>query len=140
MARPTSFRLPEELLARLEEESRATAMPVAALVRTMLDEGLTTRRFPGVVYRDGPAGRRAGLVGGPDLWEIVRDLRHAPGQGMDRVEQLAAEIALTADRVRLALDFYAAQPEEIDRRITADDEAAAHARRSIDHRERLLSQ
>lgn len=140
MARPTSFRLPEELLARLEEESRTTAMPVAALVRTMLDEGLTTRRFPGVVYRDGPAGRRAGLVGGPDLWEIVRDLRHAPGQGMDRVEQLAAEIALTADRVRLALDFYAAQPEEIDRRITADDEAAAHARRSIDHRERLLSQ
>ncbi len=140
MVRPTSFRLAEELLARLEEESRTTGTSVTALVSSLLDEGLTTRRFPGVVYRDGPAGRRAGLVGGPDVWEVVRDLRHAPGQGMERLEHVAAEAALPAGQVRLALDFYAAHPEAIDRRIAADDDAATRARALIDRRERLLSQ
>lgn len=113
---------------------------VTSLVSTVLDEGLKTRRFPGLVYRDGPAGRRAGLVGGPDVWEIVRDLRHTPGRGMKRVENLAAEIALHPGRVRLVLDFYSAHSDEIDRLIDADDQAATRARRLIDQREQLLSQ
>ena len=48
---------------------------ITQLVSSLLDEGLKTRRFPGVVYRSGPVGRRAALVGGPDVWEVVRDLR-----------------------------------------------------------------
>jgi hypothetical protein len=139
MARPTSFRLPEELLDRLEEEGRSSGMSITALVASLLDEGLNTRRFPGVVYRDGPAGRRAGLVGGPDIWEVARDLGKAPGRGMRRLEHLAAETGIPVSRLRLAVDFYAAFPEEIERLIEADAQAARRARRSIDERERLLS-
>lgn len=139
MSRPTSFRLPEGLLARLDEEGRLTGVSVTTLVATLLDEGLKTRRFPGVVYRDGPAGRRAGLIGGPDVWEVVRDLQHAPGRGMKRIEHLAAESGVPAERIRLAADFYSAHPEEIDRVILADEQAAERARRMIDQRERLLS-
>jgi hypothetical protein len=137
--RPTSFRLPEDLLERLEEAGRATGAPVTTLVATMLDEGLKIRRFPGIVYRDGPAGRRAGLVMGPDIWEIIRDLRHAPGHGMERIENLASEVGIPVERIRLAVDFYAEYPDEIDRFIEADERAIAHVRQVVSRRERLLS-
>lgn len=140
MGRPTSFRLPEDLLARLDEEGRASGTSVTALVASLLDEGLKTRRFPGIVYRDGPTGRRAGVIGGPDVWEIIRDLRQAPGKGMKRIERVAAEAGLPAARIRLAADFYTGHPDEIDRRIAADEEAAERANQMIDRRERLLSQ
>lgn len=139
MPRPTSFRLPEELLDRLEVESCSAGTSVTQLVSVVLDEGLKTRRFPGVVYRAGPAGRRAALVGGPDLWEVVRDLAHAPGRGMDRVEKLAAETGLPAASVLLAADFYAEFPEEIDALIDANERAAEEVRRQAARREQLLS-
>ncbi len=140
MGRPTSFRLPEELLVRLDEEAASAGTSVTALVSTLLDEGLRARRFPGIVYRDGPAGRRAGLVGGPDVWEIVRDLRRAPGKGEQKIKRLAADVGLPVDRVRLAVNFYATFPEEIDERIVMDERAGAGVREMVARRERLLSQ
>ena len=139
MPRPTSFRLPEELLDRLEVESCSAGTSTTQLVTALLDEGLKTRRFPGVVYRAGPAGRRAALVGGPDLWEVVRDLAHAPGRGVERVENLSAETGLSAASVLLAADFYAAYPEEIDALIDANERAAEEVRRQAARREQLLS-
>ena len=139
MPRPTSFRLPEELLERIEAESRSVGASITQLVSSLLDEGLKTRRFPGIVYRSGPVGRRAALVGGPDVWEVVRDLAAAPGRGMDRVENLVAETGLTKASVLLAADFYASFPEEIDALIEADERAAEEVRRQTRRRERLLS-
>ncbi len=139
MPRPTSFRLSEELLERIEDESRSVGGSITQLVSSLLDEGLKTRRFPGVVYRSGPLGRRAALVGGPDVWEVVRDLAAAPGRGMDRVETLVAETGLTAASVLLAADFYGSFPEEIDALIEADERAAEEVRRQTRRRERLLS-
>ena len=139
MPRPTSFRLPEELLERIEAESRSVGTSITQLVSSLLDEGLKTRRFPGIVYRSGPLGRRAALVGGPDVWEVIRDLAAAPGRGMDRVENLVVETGLTTASVMLAADFYASFPEEIDALIEADERAADEVRRQTRRRERLLS-
>ncbi|MCY4421975.1 MAG: hypothetical protein OXC06_02775 [Acidimicrobiaceae bacterium] len=139
MPRPTSFRLPEELLERIEVESRSVGASITQLVSSLLDEGLKTRRFPGVVYRNGPLGRRAALVGGPDVWEVVRDLAAAPGRGMDRVENLVAETGLSAASVLLAADFYASFPEEVDALIETDERAAEEVRLQAHRREQLLS-
>ena len=139
MPRPTSFRLPAELLDRPEAESRTRNTSVTALVATLLDEGLKIRQFPGIVYRDGPTGRRAGLVGGPHVWEIVRDLRHASGRGMARIAHVAEEAGLPTARIRVAADFYAAFPDEVDARIDADEQAAGRVRKLADQRDRLLS-
>lgn len=139
MPRPTSFRLPEDLLDRLDRESRVANTSVTSLVATLLDEGLKIRRFPGVVYRSGPIGRRAALLDGPDVWEVARDLLQAPGQGMERVEHLAAESGLPVTAVLLAGDFYAAFPDEVDAMIEADERAAEQIRQSVGRRERLLS-
>src|SRR5258705_4510767 len=37
----------------------------------LIYEGLRARRHPLVGFRDGASGRRAALVGGPDVWEII---------------------------------------------------------------------
>lgn len=139
MARPTSFRLPEQLLNRVDAEAAARGMSVTALVSTLLDEGLKTSRFPGIVYRDGPAGRRAGLLGGPDVWEVIRDLKGAPGEGELRIKSLAQELAITDRQIHLALDFYATFPEEIDALLDANSRAAEQVRQLVATRERLLT-
>jgi len=139
MARPTSFRLPEDLLEQLDQEAGTSGTSVASLVATLLNEGINTRRFPGVIYRDGPTGRRAGLVAGPDIWEIVRAVRDSKGRGEKRLRTVADATGVPLSQVRLAVDFYAAHPAEIDQRIEADNQAAERIRELINRREHLLS-
>ena len=139
MPRPTSFRLPDELLARLDEEASSRGTSVSSLVSSVLDEGLKTRHFPGVVYRDGPTGRRAGLVGGPDVWEVIRALKAASGGAEVRVRTVAEERGLPVAQVRLVIDFYGAHADEVDERIALDAQAAERVRKVVERRERLLS-
>jgi hypothetical protein len=139
MPRPASFRLPEELLNRIDEEAVERQTSVTALVATLLDEGLKTRRFPGIVYRDGPAGRRAGVVGGPDVWEIILAVKNASGKGAQRLRRVVTELGLPEQQVRVAVDFYAAFPGEIDERVAANERAARRLRKLIERREHLLS-
>jgi hypothetical protein len=140
MGQPTSFRLPADLLERIDAEAKERSTSITALVTSLLDEGLKTRRFPGIVYRDGPAGRRAGLIGGPDVWEIVRALLQQPGSGEQRIRGLADERGIAESSIRLAVDFYAAFAEEIDERIALDDRAADRTRAMVRRREHLLGQ
>lgn len=137
MARPTSFRLSSDLLARLEQEASATAKTVSALVTELLEEGLRVRRFPGVAFREGPAGRRAGLVGGPDVWEVVRDVQATPGRGQAKIRRVAADAGVVESQIRLAIDYYAAFPDEIDARLAAEERAAARLREMVTQRARL---
>jgi hypothetical protein len=139
MTRPTSFRLSEDLLTRLEAEASTRGTSVSAVVTALLDEGLKASSFPGIVYRDGPSGRRAGLAGGPDIWEIVRGLKGLHGEGEQRIRDLAQESGLSPVRIRLALDFYAAFRQEIDERIAAGEAAAIRMQQLAQRRERLLS-
>jgi hypothetical protein len=138
LALPTSFRLPEDLLKRLDDEASSRGTSVTALVTAVLDEGLKIGRFSGIVYRDGPTGRRAGLAAGPDVWEVIRDLKQTPGTGEGRVELLAEQAGLPVQQIRLALDFYLAFPEGIDSRIAAEARTAMRMRQLIDGRHRLL--
>ena len=140
MSRPTSLRLPEAVRTRLDDESRRIASAPSSLAVVLIDEGLKMRRFPGIVFRDGPTGRRAGLATGPDVWEIVRDLkRHSAGAGGDPVSTVAEETGLAPELIGLAADYYATFPDEVDDRIAADVRAAEELRALADRRERMLS-
>lgn len=139
MANPTSFRLPTDLLTRTAEAAAQEGVTVTSLVTSLLDEGLKTRRFPGIVFRNGPTGRRAALAAGPDVWEIVRAIRLADGEGEGRVRQVAADTGIAVGLLHLAVDYAAAYPEEIDARIDSNERAAERVRRMVEERERLLS-
>ncbi|HXM71287.1 MAG TPA: hypothetical protein VN970_09135, partial [Thermoanaerobaculia bacterium] len=62
----------DELDREISRESTDRATTWSALATELLEEALRMRRVPGVVFVDGPAGRRAAVAGtGLDIWEIV---------------------------------------------------------------------
>ena len=138
MSHPTSLRLPDEVRTRLDDESRRIASAPSSLAVILIDEGLKMRRFPGIVFRDGPTGRRAGLARGPDVWEIVRDLKRHSVED-DPVRLVSEETGLAPELIGLAADYYALFPDEIDDRIEADAKAAEELRALAERRQRLLS-
>jgi len=62
----------QRTLAKLEERARQIRVPKTALADRYVEEGLAMDAYPGVIFRDGPAGRRPAVVGGPDVWEVIR--------------------------------------------------------------------
>ncbi len=127
-----SARFSSEVVDKLGAQSGRLGQSRARIAERLIDEGLRLEEFPGVVFRSGPTGRRAGLAGGPDVWEIVRDLRLAAKEdGNDPIAAVSHITGLDRTAVELAASYYAAYPEEIDERIAADREAADRLRRAL---------
>lgn len=139
MPAPKSFRLPDDLVDRLEAKSGAEGVSQTDLVVSLLDEGLKTRSFPGIVYRDGPTRRRAALAAGPDVWEVISTVRHVAGSGEAKIRNTSAMLSLPERWVRIAVEFYTAHAEKIDDRIRANEEAAGILRQRAARREQLLA-
>jgi len=105
---------------------------MSSAANRLVDEGLRMSEHPGVVFRDGPTGRRAGLVGGADVWEIVRALKSArasePALSEDDVlELVASNSGLPVRLVRTAVRYWASYPDEVDREIDAAEAAEESA-------------
>lgn len=128
MTHPMSVRFRESrVAARLKAEAEASARSASALAEELIDEGLRMRRHPFVVFRAGPAGRRAGLVGGPDVWEVVAGVVGGDVAPAKRVQRAVDLFALRPEQVEAALGYYAEFTEEIDAQITANRAAADEA-------------
>ncbi|CAN5798197.1 hypothetical protein BH20ACT6_BH20ACT6_05170 [soil metagenome] len=139
MPASVSYRLDPQLKARLAQRAHHEGVSETSLVTRLLDEGLKTSAHPGIVYRDGPAGRRAAVAGGPDLWEIVLALRHTSKRGDARVGATAEQLDLAEQTVRTAVSFAAAHPDEIEAMITRNEAAAERAQQAARERERFLA-
>lgn len=111
----------------------------SALVQRLVDEGLRMADHPGVIFKDGPTGRRAALAYGPDIWEIVKFLREVDERGSTAVEAAAEVFALDANKIITALAYYGDYSEEIDAEITAGDEASAQAEKAWRVQRRLVA-
>lgn len=123
-SRHLSIRIPEDTLARLDEESRRSGRTRSDLAKTLIDEGLRMEQHPGIVFRPGPVGRRPGLAGGPDVWEVARLLQEPLLSGDKSVARTAKLIDLTAHQVRTVVRYYADYRDEIDDWIEMVDEEA----------------
>ncbi len=137
--RATSYRLRSEIKQRLQQQAAAEGISERSLLERLVAEGLDTLHHPGIVYRDGPTGRRAALAMGPDVWEIVSALRHTKGAQERRVATLAEQFALHPRHIRTAIDFAATHREEIEAQVAANDAAAEEARRLAEGRARLMA-
>jgi putative flippase GtrA len=73
--------------------------------------------YNGVVFRDGPAGRRAVVVGGPDVWEVIMAARSAPESGEELIRALTERLGVPSENIQIAIRYYAKYPEEVDRFI-----------------------
>ena len=112
-----SLRIPRETLEEIEHHFRGRDFSSAA--NELLVEALKMRRCPGIVFADGPTGRRARVTGtGVDVWEIIAAYQSV-GRNWKRLADAHDE--LTESQLRAALGYYRCYPDEIDARLRAND-------------------
>jgi hypothetical protein len=119
-------------------------LSLSAAANMLVDEGLRMMEHPGVIFRPGPTGRRAGLAAGPDVWEIVRAVRSAraaePGLGEHELLAMVAEnTGVPVRLIRVATGYWAAYPDEIDAEVAAADVAEENAERTARREQELLA-
>jgi hypothetical protein len=122
-----STRIDEDVARRLEELSERIETNKSRLAERYIDEGMRMDEHPGIVFRDGPTGRRAGLAGGPDVWEVVAVVHECGKSGEAAVKHASQWLDLAPERVRAAVRYYSAYTQEIDRRIQRNRELAQTA-------------
>jgi hypothetical protein len=124
-----SVRLDEGLAERLRVRARAAGESLSDRLRRYAEEGARRDEHPLITFRDGPTGRRAGLVGGSDVWEVAMwldDLADEP----DPAAALAADGIVTRPQIDAVVRYRSAYPDEIDARIELHrrETAAANTR------------
>jgi hypothetical protein len=129
-----TFRTTASVLTQLEARARLLRVPKTVLAERYVEEGLTQEAFPGVVFRDGPAGRRAGLLGGPDIWEVI-EVFMAEGRN---AEGTAQRLGLRLGLVDSAVRYYAADPAAVDEWIDRNRRLMREAEEQVARQRRIL--
>lgn len=144
MSSPRSVRFEDDVIRRLDRYVRAhPGASASSLANQFVDEALRAEEHPGIVFRPGPTGRRAGLVGGPDIWEVIASLQDVraedPALADDSLVGAVAEATgLSPRMIRAAVRYYTAYPAEVDERIAANREAAQEAEAAWRAEQQLL--
>lgn len=118
-----SIRIDSETRRELEREAARRGTPKTTLAESLLREAVRMNSHPGITFREGPAGRRAGVVGGPDVWEVVE----VWNDNARDAAATAAVISLPVGLVDAAVGYYVDQTDEIDAWIERNREQAAAA-------------
>ena len=109
------IRIPEDLAREIGREAEERGRSWSATASELLTEAIRMRRAPGIVFADGPSGRRAVIAGsGLDVWEVVAVWNEA---GKDADELRANFPWLMEPQLRAALAYYRLFPAEIDARL-----------------------
>ncbi len=98
-------------------------MPPRTLAQRYVEEGLRMDEHPLIHFADGPSGRRARLLGGPDVWEVIAVARDNDGD----LAETAAYLELSLGLVQAAASYYAAYPPEVDERVARNRREAHDA-------------
>ncbi|MGH3397701.1 MAG: hypothetical protein ACRDPO_23715 [Streptosporangiaceae bacterium] len=124
MSQPLSVRLPDATLQRLGSRARRVHLPPRTLAQRYVEEGLRMDEHPLVRFAEGPAGRRARLLGtGKDVWEVIAAVRDNDGDAAETARYLELPLGL----VQAAVTYYGAYPDEVDQWIDLNAEEAAEA-------------
>jgi len=128
-ARQFSARLDADVVDRLERRGARSGLNKSRLAERYIDEGVRMDDHPGIVFRDGPTGRRAGLAAGPDVWDVIGALRSSGLEGEETIRATAEWSGLSVRQVRDAIGYCSEYPSEIDERIRLNEEEADAAER-----------
>jgi hypothetical protein len=115
MTSSLSIRLPGTMTEKLRVMAALEHRSLAEMLRLLAEEAIKLREFPDVVFTDGPTGRRATFIHGPDVWEVLE-----PYVLANRDWQALKESYPELDEalLRTAVRYYELYPEEIDARIS----------------------
>jgi uncharacterized protein (DUF433 family) len=122
---PMSLRLGEATIERLGSRAKRVHMPPRTLAQRYVEEGLRMDEHPLVRFVDGPAGRRARLVGtGKDVWQVIATIRDNDNDLHEAAEYLRLPFGL----VQAAVAYYGAYTSEVDELIADNERMAEEAR------------
>jgi hypothetical protein len=124
-SRHFSLRIDESLSARLDSQAREIKQTSSELARELIDEGLRMRRHHGILFRDGPTGRRAGLADGPDVWEVMDFYFKGEGSHEERIAWMEELTSVNRYQIARAIQYYDDFRDEIDERIALNAKASA---------------
>ena len=67
-----SLRMPKDMAKPIEGMAKACGRDFSSMVNELVSEAIKMRCCPGIIFVDGPSGRRAHLAGtGLDVWEVI---------------------------------------------------------------------
>ena len=141
---PSSIRFEPRVFSRLSAFVAAQrGLTLSSATSRLVDEALRAREHPLITFQEGPAGRRARLVGGPDVWEVIgaiRSVREAePALAGDEVLAVVAETSgAPAPFIRAALAYWGDYPEEVDDFLHRARAEAAQAQSAWERQQGLL--
>jgi uncharacterized protein (DUF433 family) len=131
-----SFRFSERTLARLDQRAREIRETRTGLAERYVEEGLRMDDHPGIGFVDGPAGRRAIVLGtGLDVWEIVSSVKVSQGSE----DEAAAYLTVADSVVRTAMRYYASFPQEIDDWLARQDVIAEREQAAFNRERHALA-
>jgi uncharacterized protein (DUF433 family) len=124
-----SVRVDDGTVRDIEQLRRGRQATFSSLASELLAEAAKMRRCPGVVFADGPYGRRARVEGtGIEVWEVIAAWLAV---GKDE-KRLRKAFAWLSDRQLLAtLGYHRAYPKEIDELIEANGAAEQTVRERL---------
>jgi uncharacterized protein (DUF433 family) len=118
---PFSVRFTQATDRAVAAEAQRLQRSKSAIVESLAEEAMRTRRFPGIGFRGDDVHRRPWVIGsGLDVWEICELVDAA-----DSVDELVADTHLTERQVRLALAYREHFAEEIERAIRENRHSAS---------------
>jgi len=119
-----SVRLTDATVRRLGARARQMRLPPRTLAQRYVEEGLRMDEHPLVRFAEGPAGRRARLLGtGKDVWEVIATVRDNGGDVAEAARYLEIPLGL----VQAAVSYYGVYREEADQWIDLNEQEAAEA-------------
>ena len=122
MTNPLSVRLNDATIARLGRHAQRVHLAPRTLAQRYVEEGLRMDEHPLIRFAEGPAGRRARLMGtGKDVWEVIATVRDNDGDMAEAGRYLEIPLGL----VQAAVTYYGAYTDEIDQWIEANEQEAA---------------
>jgi len=141
----TPVRFDTTVAERLSSFAAANpGMSLSSAANRLVDEALRMSEHPGIMFRPGPTGRRAGLASGPDVGEIVRAVRSGRASEPelpedDLLAMVAENTGLPVRLIRVAVRYWASYPDEIDAEIAAAETAEAAAEDAWRRERQLLA-
>jgi uncharacterized protein (DUF433 family) len=111
--------MPADLAQKVERIAILERRSVAEMVRILTEEAIKMREFPDIVFAAGATGRRAVIRGGLDVWEVLEPYLLS---GMDWQALRESYPDIDEARLRTALRYYEAYPEEIEARIALNQQ------------------
>lgn len=125
----------QRLAARADREGTSAT----ALLERLIVEGVDTLDHAGIIFRGPPHDRRAALAAGPDVWEVIARLQDLEGSEEQRVATVADETDLHPRQIRVAVDFAAEHPDDVQARIRRNRVAIEASQRAAQQRQALLT-